>query len=276
MAGGLTSLSAMAVAGREMSSELDTFELMFWRSLVGVPIVLAIAAATGSLASLRTRRPGLHATRNVFHFTAQNLWFFALASIPLAQVFALEFTTPIWVALLAPLVLREAMTRAGAIAAVLGFLGVLVIARPGAAPLEWAHAAALAAAVGFAANVLATRALAATESTLCVLCWMTVSQALMGALCAAPGTFAVPSADLAPWLAVIGVCGLSAHFCITNALRLAPASVVGPMDFLRLPLIAVVGMLLYGEAVELAVLAGGALIVAGNLINVRGGRAARP
>lgn len=273
MGGGLGSLSAMAVAGREMSVELDTFELMLWRSALGVPIVLLVAALGGHLGSLATRRPGLHATRNLFHFGAQNLWFFALASIPLAQVFALEFTTPIWVALLAPLVLAERLTRPGLAAAFLGFVGVLVIARPGAVALQPAHAAALLAALGFAANVLATKALSATEGTLCILFWMTVSQLLMGVLCALPGGIAVPSAVLLPWLGLIGVCGLSAHFCITNALRLAPASVVAPMDFLRLPLIAVVGALMYGERIELAVLAGGALIVVGNLVNIRARRA---
>jgi drug/metabolite transporter (DMT)-like permease len=255
-----------------MQVELDTFELMFYRSLVGVPIVLLAAVAVGGLPRLKTARPGLHATRNLFHFSAQNLWFHALATIPLAQVFALEFTTPIWVALLAPLVLREHFTRAGLFAAVLGFVGVLVIARPGATPLEFAHGAALLAAVGFAANVLATKALSATESTLCILFWMTVSQMSMGLLCALPGGVAVPGPDMMPWLALVGVCGLSAHFCITRALRAAPASLVAPMDFLRLPLIAVAGMLLYGEPIEVAVLLGGGLIVLGNLVNIRGQR----
>lgn len=272
MTGGLLSLSAMAIAGREMSAELDTFELMLWRSAFGVPIVLVAALLTGGVRRLATRRPGLHATRNLFHFTAQNLWFYALATIPLAQVFALEFTTPIWVALLAPLVLGERFTRTGMLAALLGFVGVLVIARPGATELVPAHAAALLAAVGFAANVLATKALSATEGTLCILLWMTVSQMLMGLVCALPGGIAVPSEALLPWLVILGVCGLSAHFCITRALRAAPATVVAPMDFVRLPLIAVLGMLLYGESIELAVLLGGALIVVGNLVNIGGQR----
>jgi drug/metabolite transporter (DMT)-like permease len=272
MTAGLGALSAMAVAGREVSVGLDTFELMLYRSLLGIPVVLACAALFGGLGALATRRPGLHLTRNLFHFSAQNLWFYALATIPLAQVFALEFTTPIWVALIAPVVLREAFTRAGAVAAVLGFLGVLVIARPGATELVPAHGAALLAAVGFAGNVLATKALSGTESTLCILFWMTVLQAAMALGCALPGGIAVPAPELWPWLVVLGLCGIGAHFCITQALRLAPATVVAPMDFLRLPLIAVVGMLLYGEPFELAVLAGGALIVAGNLVNIRAQR----
>ena len=265
---------AMAGAGRELSAELDTFEIMFWRSLVGMPIVLALAAASGGLPGLRTRRSGLHLTRNVFHFAAQNLWFFALAAIPLAQVFALEFTTPLWVLLLAPLVLGERLTRTALLAVGLGFVGILIITRPGVVPLEIAHGAALLAAVGFAAQVLATRALAATESTLCVLWWMTTSQMLMGALCAAPGTFVAPSQTLLPWLALIGVCGIAGHFCITSALRAAPASAVSPMDFARLPTIAVVGALLYGEAIEAAVFLGGALIVVGNVLNLRAAAAA--
>lgn len=272
MLAGLGALSAMAVAGREVSVGLDTFELMLYRSLLGIPVVVACAAAFGGLGALATRRPGLHLTRNLFHFSAQNLWFHALATIPLAQVFALEFTTPIWVALIAPVVLREGFTRAGAVAAVLGFLGVLVIARPGATELVPAHGAALVAAVGFAGNVLATKALSATESTLCILFWMTVLQAAMALGCALPGGIAVPTPELWPWLVVLGLCGIGAHFCITQALRHAPATVVAPMDFLRLPLIAVVGMLLYGEPFELAVLAGGALIVAGNLVNLRAQR----
>ena len=272
MLAGLGALSAMAVAGREVSVGLDTFELMLYRSLLGIPVVIACAAASGGLGGLVTRRPGLHLTRNLFHFSAQNLWFHALATIPLAQVFALEFTTPLWVALIAPIVLREAFTRAGAVAAGCGFLGVLVIARPGATELVPAHGAALLAAVGFAGNVLATKALSATESTLCILFWMTVLQAVMALGCALPGAIAVPAPELWPWLVVLGLCGIGAHFCITRALRHAPATVVAPMDFLRLPLIAVVGMLLYGEPFELAVLAGGALIVAGNLVNLRGQR----
>ncbi|MEE4361188.1 MAG: DMT family transporter [Pseudomonadales bacterium] len=274
MGAGLFALSAMAVSGREVSAELDTFELMLYRSLIGLPVVLGIAWALGGLRTLPTQRPGLHLLRNLLHFSAQNLWFHALAIIPLAQVFALEFTTPIWVILLAPLVLREPITRSGALAALLGFLGILVIVRPGVTALLPAHGAALLAAIGFAGNVLVTKQLSATQSTLCILFWMTLMQAVMALLCALPGGLVLPSMALAPWLLVLGLCGIAAHFCITQALRCAPATVVAPMDFLRLPLIAVVGMLLYGEPLEAAVFAGGALIVLGNLVNIRGQRSA--
>jgi drug/metabolite transporter (DMT)-like permease len=129
---GIFALSAVAVAGWEVSSDLDTFEFMLYRSLLGIPVVWALARWRGE--ALRTARLPLHFLRNVFHFTAQNLWFYALALIPLAQVFALEFTTPIWVVLLVPLALREPLTRMGLIAVALGFVGILVIVRPGVYP----------------------------------------------------------------------------------------------------------------------------------------------
>jgi len=267
---GIFALSAVAVAGREVSSDLDTFELMLYRSLLGIPVVWALARWRGE--GLRTARLPLHFLRNVFHFTAQNLWFYALALIPLAQVFALEFTTPIWVVLLAPLALREPLTRMGLMAVALGFVGILVIVRPGIVPLELAHGATLLSALGFAGTVLSTKLLSGTENTYRVLFYMTLMQAGLALLCAAPGGIALPVAANLPWIAVLGLCGIGAHFCITQALRLAPANVVSPLDFVRLPLIAVVGMLLYGEPLEWAVFAGGALIVAGNLLNIRSQR----
>jgi drug/metabolite transporter (DMT)-like permease len=270
MAGAIASFSLMAVGGRELSGALDTFEIMSWRSAIGLAIVAAVGLAQRRLAEIRTRRPGAHLLRNVLHFTGQNLWFYAVAVIPLAQVFALEFTTPIWVALLAPLVLAERMTPVRLAAASLGFAGVLLVARPGLTPVEVGHVAAFSAALGFAGNVLATKSLSRTETVWTILFWMTALQTLMGLACAGiDGDIALPPAALLPWVAIVGVAGLSAHLCVVSALAAAPATVVAPMDFLRLPLIAVVGMALYGEALEIAVFAGAALILAGNLLNIR-------
>jgi drug/metabolite transporter (DMT)-like permease len=252
---------------------LDTFELMMYRSLIGAVIVTAIGAATGRLPQARTGRLRLHAVRNVFHFTGQNLWFYGVAVIPLAQLFAFEFTTPLWVALLAPLVLGEALTRKRMLALLLGFLGILIVARPGISPLGLGHLAAAAAAVGFAGNVLATKRLAGTETVWTILFWMTWMQALFGLVCAGfDGDIALPQMASVKWVVIVGLCGLTAHLSITSALQCAPASVVAPMDFARLPIIAVVGMMLYGEALEVAVFVGAALILAGNLMNTRAGR----
>lgn len=273
MAGAIASFATMALGGRALSAELDTFEIMAFRSLIGLPAVTALLLWQHGRAGFATARPGAHAFRHSLHFAAQNCWFYGVATIPLAQLVAIEFTNPIWVALLAPLLLAERLTRGRLLAVGLGFLGILIVARPGVAPLGPGHAAALAAAIGFAVTNICTKRLAATDATLTIVFWMTASQAALGLLSSAPGGIAMPSAALMPWMLLVGVCGLTAHFSLTQALSLAPASVVAPMEFLRLPVVAVAAALLYGEPLEVAVFAGAALILLGNLLNLRKERA---
>lgn len=269
MVGALTSFALMAVSGREIAKELDTFQLMFFRSVIGVLIVVGIASMMpGGLRQFRTEKIGLHIIRNSFHFVGQFSWFFAITLISLAEVFALEFTTPIWLALLAPLVLGERMTKARAVAVAMGFAGVMIVLRPGATEIGLGHIAMLIGAVGFAVSLLSTKRLTGTETPLAILFWMTVIQAPMG-LIGSVSDFVVPGMETAIWLLVVSVCGLGAHFCIAQAFRWADATTVVPMDFLRLPLIAVVGMLLYNETLDPFVFLGGAVILAGNYINIR-------
>jgi drug/metabolite transporter (DMT)-like permease len=269
MSGAIVSFCAMAVAGRSLAVELDTFEMMLYRSLIGIVLVLAVGGALGRLGEISTRSLGLHAVRNLFHFTGQNLWFFSLTFIPLAQVFALEFTSPLWVTLLAPLVLGERLTRTRAIAAALGFVGILIVARPGFSEMNVGVLAAAASAICFAGNILFTKRLTRTATITGILFWLTVMQAGLGLVTAGwDGDIAWPSAAAWPWIAVIGCAGLLAHLCLTNALKVAPATVVVPFDFIRLPVIAVIGMALYGEALDAFVFIGAAVIFAANYLNI--------
>ena len=270
MTGAIGSFSAMAIAGRAVSLDHDTFELMLYRSIVGIVIVVAVAGALGRLGEVTTKNLGLHAVRNVFHFTGQNLWFYAITVVPLAQVFALEFTSPLWSLLLAPLILGERLTRTRVLFAALGFCGILIVARPfsGAADPNLLFAAA--SAIGFAGSAVFTRLLTRTTTIVCILSWLTVMQAVFGVICAGyDGDIALPTLRALPWLVVIGCAGLLAHFCLTNALSLAPATVVLPIDFLRLPLIAVLGMLIYGEPLDPWVFLGGGVIIAATVANMR-------
>jgi drug/metabolite transporter (DMT)-like permease len=273
MMGAVLSFSLMAVAGREIQAEMNTFELMLYRSAIGFVIVAAtMAIRPPGFAQVRTAHVALHVKRNLFHYSGQNLWFFAVAAIPLGQLVALEFTNPIWVALLAPLLLSETLSRTRVLAALLGFAGVLVVARPGVSPLGLGHAAALLAAVGFAMNTIYTKQIMRFDSVLCVLFWMTLSQGLMSLVLSLPGGVPWPSAAIAPWVLVVGLTGLSAHYALTSALGHAPASIVAPMEFMRLPVVALLGMWLYGEALQPAIFVGAALIIAGNVVNMRAER----
>ncbi|SEM86110.1 DMT family transporter [Palleronia pelagia] len=269
MTGAIVSFTSMAVAGRAVSIELDTFELMMYRSFIGIVLVVAVARLAGTLNQVRARRMGLHVVRNVFHFSGQNLWFYAITVIPLAQVFALEFTSPIWVALAAPLLLGERLTRMRMLAALIGFVGVLVVARPNVDGIGVGQIAAAGAAIGFAGSAVFTKVLTRTETITCILFWLTVIQAVFGLVCAGwDGDLALPSPATAPWLVLIGCAGLAAHFCLTSALSIAPATLVIPFDFLRLPVIATIGMMFYGEPFDGYVLLGAALIFGANYVNI--------
>lgn len=269
MIGAILSFSAMAIAGREASLSLDTFEIMMYRSCVGVIVVAAAITVLRRWHMVSTKRLAQHGLRNMAHFTGQNLWFYAVSVIPLAQVFALEFTSPIWVILLAPLLLGEKLTRMRGIAVTLGFIGILIVARPSPSTFNIGLACAAGSAIFFALTNIATKRLTRNESIWSIMFWLTTMQLIMGIIFAGWDLdITLPDAQSLPFILIIGCAGLSAHFCITNALSLAPAALVVPIDFARLPFIALLGWLIYGESVEIWLFVGAALILAGNFINI--------
>ena len=269
MTGAIASFSTMAVAGREVSFAFDTFEIMLFRSVVGVIIVVFAAIAFGTLRQINRQQFSLHFARNIMHFIGKNLWFYAVTVIPLAQVFALEFTSPIWVILLSPLLLGERITLIRAVAALMGFIGVLVVTRPDMAGINTGVIMAASSAIFFAFTIIFTKRLTRTQSITCILFYLTVLQLGFGFITAGyDGDIALPNAETLPWLVLIGVAGLLGHFCITNALAIAPATVVVPIDFVRLPVIAIIGMLAYGEILDLWVLLGSVIIFASNYLNI--------
>jgi drug/metabolite transporter (DMT)-like permease len=269
MIGAITSFTLMAIAGRTVSVELDTFEIMLFRSITGIIIVVSVTWYLGTFQQISRNLLSLHATRNICHFAGQNLWFYAITVIPLAQVFALEFTTPIWVILLSPLLLKERLTGIGLLSAGIGFIGILIVARPDPANISIGLVAAAGCAVFFALTAIFTRKLTRTETITTILFYLTTMQAVFGLICAGyDGDITVPSLQALPWVFLIGCAGLLAHFCLTKALSIAPVNIVMPIDFVRLPTIALVGMFLYGEALEVMVFVGAAIIFAANYLNI--------
>jgi drug/metabolite transporter (DMT)-like permease len=261
MGGAVLSFSTMAVAARELLSHMEPFQILFVRSLVMMAIVLVIVAqATDAVTA--TRRLPLHVLRNVIHFGGQYCWVFAIGALPLATVFAIEFTMPVWTAILAALILKERLTRNRIVMLVLGVAGVLIILRPGFGLFHPAALVALAASLFYAGNMIATKRLSSTDSPLAVLFWMSVVQTPLSLLTALPGWVSPPISHL-PWMILIGVGSYTAHYCMTRAFKLADATVAVPIDFVRLPLIAVVGALFYNEAFDPMIIAGAAVIFAG-------------
>ena len=354
MAGWLTAMVVMAVAGRAATRTLHVFQIMEMRSLIGFILLWPLIHANGGLSALRTARIGQQVARNTVHYAAQFGWFFALTLIPIAQVVAIEFTMPIWTALLAVSFLGERLNAARVVAVALGVVGVTVIVRPGVDHVDPGQLIALAAAVGFAVSVILVKSLTRTDSSVTIVFWMLVVQSVIGAvpallavtflgerlsaarvvavalgvvgvavivrpgvdrvdpgqliaLAAAVG-FAVsvilvksltrtdsavtivfwmlvvqsaigavpalivwrtPTAAVWPWVLVIALCGTYSHFCMTQALRHAEATMIVPMDFLRVPLTAAAGWLVYGERIDAFTIGGAAMILFANLLNLR-------
>jgi drug/metabolite transporter (DMT)-like permease len=267
MVGALLSFSAMAISVRELLRSMGNFEILALRSLVSLVLVLAVLPRFG-LGSLRTRRFGLHVVRNVLHLGGQYAWVYAIAMLPLATVFAIEFTMPVWTALLAVPILGERLNRGRVAMLVLGLAGVLIILKPGFALIHPAALVMLAGSFAYATMNIATKRLSQTDSTLAILFYMAAVQLPLALLPALPQWVAPHLRDL-PWILLVGSAGLCAHYCLTRAVRIADATLVVPIDFLRLPLIAVVGMLFYGEPLELSIMLGAAVIFAGTFYSIR-------
>lgn len=268
MAGWLSLTLVMAVAGREAVREMNVFQVMEVRSLLGLCLLYPMIWRAGGFGTLRTRRLLQHIARNLIHYVSQLGWFFALTLIPIGQVVAIEFTMPIWTAILAASFLSERMTSWKIAAIILGLVGVIVIVRPATGEINQGQLIALGAAVGFGVSMALVKSLTRTESALAVLFWMLVVQSVAGFL---PSLYvwAWPPTYVWSWVAVISVCGTFAHYCLASAMRYADATVVVPMDFLRVPLTATAGWLLYSERLDAWTVLGAVLILCGNLLNLK-------
>jgi len=268
MSGWLTLMLVMTIAGRETTRELSVFQLLEVRSVLGFFLLYPLIHLNGGVAILKTARLPQHIARNLIHYGAGLCWFFALTLIPIGQVVAIEFTMPIWTAILAVSFLGERMTVWKIAAIVLGLVGVLVIVRPATGQINPGQLIALAAAVGFGISIALVKFLTRTENTLSILFWMLVVQSVAGFF---PTLFvwAWPTPYVWGWIVVIAICGMFSHFCMVRAMLYADATIVVPMDFLRVPLTATAGWLLYSERLDLLTVVGAVLILTGNLLNLK-------
>ena len=268
MAGWLALMLIVVVAGRETTRELNVFQIMELRSIFGFLMLYPLIRLSGGFAAMQTSRPLQHIGRNLIRYAAQLGWFFALTLIPLGQVVSIEFTMPIWTAILAASFLGERMTVWKILAIVLGVVGVIVIVRPATGDINPGQLIALGAAVGFGISVAMMKSLTRTETTLTIIFWMLVIQSAAGFF---PSLYVWrwPTAYAWGWIVVIAFCGTFSHYCMARAMLYADATVVLPMDFLRVPLTATAGWLIYSERLDLFTVLGAILILTGNLLNLK-------
>lgn len=269
MAGWLSLMLLMSVAGRAATIEIDIFQIMELRAIIGLALLWPLVHAAGGLRAMKSDVLGQHIGRNVVHYFAQYAWLLALTMIPLAQLISIEFTMPVWTAIFAGLFLGERIGGLKIVSIVLGILGVAIIVRPGLDHLDPGQLIALVMAVGFGISVTMVKGLTRHDSVVRIMFWMLVIQGLIGLL-PALWVWRWPSAEAWAWIVVIAACGTFSHYCMAKAMTYADATIVIPMDFLRVPLSAALGYLLYSEMLDVWTVAGAALILFGNLLNLRG------
>jgi drug/metabolite transporter (DMT)-like permease len=268
MSGSLTAIILMAISGREASKVLPVFQIMEMRSVIGLFMLYPLVHSSGGLRTMKTARIWEHILRDTAHYAGQYGWLLALSLIPLAQVIAIEFTTPAWTALMAVAFLGERLNIWRILTIALGILGVMIIVRPGVDTVQLGQLIVLGAAITFALSYIMAKSLTRTESVVKIVFWMLTIQATVGLI---PAIYAWqwPSLYVLPWVIIIAFTGTFSHVCMAKALLYADATVVVPMDFLRVPLTAVLGWLIYSERIDIYTALGAALILSGNLLNLQ-------
>jgi drug/metabolite transporter (DMT)-like permease len=269
MFGTLIALSLMGIAARELSEIYNTVQILFVRNVVGFAVILALMLQLGT-GIVRTQRVWMHGWRNLCHISAVGCWFYGISVLPLAEVFVLESTLPIWVVILAVPFLRERFTSYRLVAVLLGFAGILVILRPGVAIIDPVALIVLLGAMLFGGANVFTKALTRTEGPMTILFWMFLVQLLMASVAISSYGIFLPHGHYWLWVIAIGLTGLAAHYCTACSLSLADAGLVTPLHYLRVPLIAWLGWLIYDETADIWLWIGAGIIFAGTMVNVRG------
>lgn len=265
------SFAVMMTSVRHLGGRFDAFEIVFVRSLVGLFMVIPLVAGSGIRALRPTRLP-LHVVRTLFALFAMVTLYYALAEIPVADAIALTFLIPLFTTVAAVVVLRERVGLHRWTATLVGFAGALVIIRPGFVALEIPVLLAVLSSVLYAGAWSCVKILTRTDSAVVTVFWMNV---LMVPLTAVPAAFAWVDPrpeDVLPLL-VMAVSGWAAHVCQARAFAATDTSAVMPFDFLRLPLGALFGFLLFAEIVDAWTWAGAVIIfVAGYYVTLREAR----
>ena len=267
MCGGVLSFSLMAISGRELSSELSTSQILFVRSVVGFSVMVLVMSRVG-WGKLSTTHFRTHVIRNMAHFLGQYAWFYGIALISLAEVFALEFTMPFWTAILGVVMLGERINPKRMLAIGLGFVGVLIMLRPGLEIISPAAMVVLGAAFLYAFAHTLTKQLSGFDAPVAIVFYMAGIQFVI-AIIFSFQEYSWPSLSLLPWTIGVGVFALTANYSLARAFKLSDVSVVMPFDYLRLPFITFIGLIFYEERPEVWVLLGGSIVILGSWLNLK-------
>jgi drug/metabolite transporter (DMT)-like permease len=243
--GMMVGLGGVSISIRALKPDIPLPELLFFRAFIGL-IAISFFMLPKGWRILIPRRPGLQVVRNLLHVSAQYCLFFAVAIIPMAEVTAIEFTVPLITCLMAAPLLKEKIGRMRWIGMIVGFIGILFVVRPVFEDVPTVMWIAIFGAVLFSLNTVMVKILSEVEEAGTMVFVMNVIQSLV-LLVPAYYVWITPQWHHAPLLLMLGLSGILTHYCLSRALAIADTSVVLPLDFLRLPFIALIAYLVWGE-----------------------------
>ncbi len=267
--GTMAGFAGMAISARELFSTMSTFEILFFRSLIGIIVVFPFIIRN-RFRDLQTAKFRYHGVRALIQFSAQICWMYGILYLTLSDLTAIEFSVPVFTAILAVLFLGERMWRHKWIATLIGFGGVLVILQPEGSAFSTAGFVMLFGSFLYSASGIIVKYLTRTDTPQGIIFYMNLIQLPLGLV---PAVFifqwVTPTIADVPWIITWGLSGLAAHYTMARALKLSDITIIFPLDFLRLPLMALLGFLLYAEAISPWTALGGVIIFGANWYSVR-------
>jgi S-adenosylmethionine uptake transporter len=255
--------TAMTAMIRYLSGSIDPLEIVFFRNLFGLVVLLPWLLRHG-LGKLATQRLPLYSLRALVGLIAMSCWFTAIARMNLGDAVALSFTAPMFATVGAVFILGEIVRVRRWVAVLAGFAGAMVILRPGFTEIPPAALIVLFSSLMMGLSVCLVKLLARTEEVMAIVFTMVL---MLTPVSLIPALFVWQTPDLAQiaWLAAIGACGTLGHICITRAFSIAEATAVLPYDFMRLPLMAVLAWLVFDQVLDGWTGLGAAIIIGSSL-----------
>ena len=253
------SLSAMHAIVRFLSPSIHPFELAFFRSLFGFIVILPLLLR-GGIDSVRTHQPRLQMLRGVVSIAAMMSWFYGLSMVPLAEATALSFTNVIFGSLTAIIFLREKMTMARGIAVFIGFVGVLVILRPGFVQMDIGVVCVLFSALCWGCSVVIVKQLGRTDAAVSIVAWVGIQLSILS-LPFALSVWVWPTMEEWLWLSLLGTLATIGHLCMVKGLKLTDAMTIFPLDFTRLIWASLFGLFIFSEWPDVWTFVGAGIIV---------------
>lgn len=276
LAGLLMALSALigatdAVIVRVVGPEMHVFQITFFRNFFSLLVLLPFLLRRGGV-SFSSRFWGVHAVRAALKLGAMIAYFLAILRLPLAVVMAIAFTAPLFTTAGGILFLGERLSRVRVLSGLLGLAGVLIVLRPGAVPLDGGVALAFASAMGLGVVAVLMKASSGRERASQIVLFNLVLVVPIAFAISLP-VWTFPSPEILGLLAVQGALGALGQLCVAKAMSMADAAAIIPIDFIRLPLVIVLGVVLFAESTGWPVFIGGTIIFAAVLLQMRSERA---